>query len=353
MNNTTTYLNTPATGILPAEFTEAANKLYSSFAENASSHAEQWRDQYQPQIKNRVASFLNAPAGSIAFLPNFSWGINGIVQSLKGTEKVLLYKNDYPSLTEPFKINAFDIGWIESSDGFTIDIEEIKKKIVEEKVDVVAISHVQWLSGFKIDLKELSDFCKQHGVILIVDATQSVGAISVDLSVAHVDVFIASTYKWMNAGFGTGVMYVSESFLNNHTPAVGGNNSYADIDGEWKYVPSIRSYEPGHANMYGFTVLDAAIQDKMKRGVDTIEKYNRQLAQQLINEVKDSGFLLGPDGLNNRCSIVFLKDEKGLWAKMQEQKIVASQRGGNIRIGFHYYNTEADVQKLVACIRSL
>ncbi len=350
MNNTITYLNTAACGLLPGEFIVRAKELYAGMASNASAHAEKWRDQYQPEIKNRIASFLNAPEGSIALLPNFSWGINGIVQSLKGTEKVLMYEGDYPSFTEPFKINAFDITWV-GDDGFAIDVDLLKQKIVSDKIDILAISHVQWMSGFKVDLKDLGNFCKKHNVRFLVDATQSIGAIPIDIAELNIDVLIASNYKWMNAGFGTGIMYVKDSFLEEYTPAVGGHNSFKEIGGE--YEPGIQSYEPGHPNMYGFSVLDAAIKDKMERGVASIQQHNLQLAAQLVNEIGETGLLVGPASMKKRSSIVFLKDEKGLWTKMQEADIVASQRGGNIRISFHYYNTEADVQKLIDVVRSL
>ncbi|MCB9065050.1 MAG: aminotransferase class V-fold PLP-dependent enzyme [Chitinophagales bacterium] len=345
-----TYLNTSATGLLPEEFTKEANELYRNLAVNSSTYAERWREEFEPRLRSKVAEFLNAPVAQIALLPNFSWGMNGIVQTLKGTERVLLYKNDYPSLVEPFKINGFTITWV-ADDGFAIDMEAVKQKITNREIDVLAISHVQWMSGYKLNLMEIGTLCKQHGVLFIVDATQSMGAMPIDLSALDVDVFIASNYKWMNAGFGTGIMYVAESLLEKYTPAIGGHNSYVQVGDEWKYMPSARSFEPGHVNMYGFTVLYSAIEHKLAIGLGNIEAHNRKLAEQLINGIKDtSATLVGPDSYENRCSIVFLKDENGLWEKLQSAGIVASQRGGNIRFGIHYYNTEDDVKSLLDCL---
>src|SRR5690606_29437753 len=119
-------------------------------------------------------------------------------------------------------------------------------------------SHVQWLSGFKTDLQELSRFCREHDIWLIVDATQSLGAMPLNPVRLDIDVLISSNYKWMNAGFGSGVMYMCDDFFNEYTPKVGGNNSYTPVNGKMQYVPSVQSYEPGHPNMYGFSVLQAA-----------------------------------------------------------------------------------------------
>ncbi len=152
------YFNTAAAGLIPAEFATGANQLYATFANMASAYAEQWRDETQPQIRQRLAAFLSASLANVAFLPNFSWGINGIVHSLKGTEKVMLYKGDYPSLLDPFKVNGFDITWIEDTDGFTIPVDMMKQRLLDEKVEVLAISHVQWMSAFKFDLEDIGTF---------------------------------------------------------------------------------------------------------------------------------------------------------------------------------------------------
>ncbi len=351
MNNRI-YLNTAACGLIPSAFTSHAEELYDEMVEDASTHAEHWRDQVQPELRKDIGKLLHAPTDTIALLPNFSWGMNGVVQSLKGTERVLMYKGDYPSLTEPFKINKFNITWVSDIDGFAIDVAAIKEHIEQKSVDVLAISHVQWLTGYKVNLKELSELCAGNGVRLIVDATQSLGAIPIDIEETPMDALIASNYKWMNAGFGTGIMYLSNDFLNAYPPAVGGHNSYVMKDDAWVYEPSVRSYEPGHPNMYGFTVLHAAVKHKLEMGVAKIEQENKQLTQFLLDQLKEIGIsYLGDDTMDNRASIVLIEDKEGRFEQLKADNIVASQRGGNIRLGIHYYNTEADIKKLIACLK--
>lgn len=347
------YLNTAATGILPAEFTQEADKLYRQLSSNASTHAEYWRDNELPHIRQSVASFIGTTTANLAFLPNFSWGINAIVHSLQGDEKVLLYAADYPSLLEPFRINNFAICWIEDEDGFTISSDKLKEKLLADKINVLAISHVQWMSGFKADLADLGAFCRQHDIRFIVDATQSIGAIPIDVRAMNVDVLIASNYKWMNAGFGTGIMYISDDFLERYTPAVGGHGSYTVIEGEPQYIPGITSFEPGHLNMHGLTVLDAAVDDKINRGVRNIYDHNRSLTQLLLDEIRGLDIeLVGEDSTANRASIVFLRSSPGLWNKLKENNIIVALRG-NIRISMHYHNTEEDVMKLVNVLKSV
>lgn len=345
------YLNTAATGLLPQEFTTEANKLYLSLANNASAYAEHWRDNQLPIVKQNIGKLINGPADNIAVLPNFSWGINGVVHSLKGDEKILLYAADYPSLLEPFRVNNFDITWVHDTDGFTIPIQELKAKLLSEKINILAISHVQWMTGYKIDLADIGTFCKQHDILFVVDATQSIGAIPIDISQYHVDVLIASTYKWLNAGFGTAFMYINNSFLQRYTPKVAGNNSYVLQDGKPVYIAGITSYEPGHPNMYGLTVLNAAITHRLKQTVAAVYQHNQHLTQKLIDGIANTNAeMIGEHSTDNRASIIFLKNTNNLLQKLQENNITVSLRG-NIRISMHYYNALAEVEKLLAVVQ--
>lgn len=348
------YLNTAAAGLVPAQFTEAANKLYETFAGYTSANAEKWRDETQPLIRKHIAEFLSAPVENIALIPNFSWGINGVVHSLRGDEKVMLYKGDYPSLLDPFKVNGFNISWVEDTDGFTIPVERMKQQLLDERVNILAISHVQWMSGFKLDLADIAFFCREHGIRLIVDATQSLGAVPTDIAAQPVDVLIASNYKWMNAGFGTGVMYISDSFLQEYTPAVAGFNSYTFIDGKPQYFPGVRSFEPGHPNMYGFDVLDAAVQHKMQVGVEHIEEHNMALTQLLLDEMKGVNVqLLGDYTTTNRTSFVLLRDNNGLGGMLKDNGVVVTSRMGMLRISFHYYNTQQEVARVAELLKTV
>ena len=347
------YLNTAACGLVPPELVTAANDLYRQLGILGSTRAESWRMNEEAAIRDSVADFLNAQPDSIALIPNFSWAINGIVQSLNGTERVLLYRNDYPSFIEPFRINGFDIVWTEPVDDYAINIDEVAELITTRKVDIVALSHVQWRSGYKLDIKAIGELCKANDVLFIVDATQSMGAHEIDLTDIHTDVFAASNYKWMNAGFGTGVLSVKESFLQQYTPVVGGYNSYKIIGDKWMYTPSAQSYEPGHPNMFGFTVLNAAIAQKTRIGIAAIEDHNMKLAQLLLDELEQLPVsILGDYSVTGRAAIVMLKDQNGLGERIKRHNITVTHRNGLLRASMHYYNTEADVISLVDCIKA-
>lgn len=341
------YFNTASCGLLSNESIQAGNVLYNAMLTESSTASESLRESGIPRIREAVASFLGSPVSNLAFIPNFSYALNSIVQALKGTEKVLLYKHDYPSVAEPFRINKFDITWIDSNDGFAIDIEELKQMLIDNKIELLVMSHVQWLSGFKLDITELGAFCRQHDIVFIVDATQSLGALQLRADRMHVDVLISSNYKWMNAGFGTGVMYMSDSFLAKYPPVVGGFGSYGYDGQSMKYMPSVRSYEPGHPNFHGLLVLEAAVNEKMKMGMDAIGSHNQKLTQLLLDNIGDIA-ILGPVDTLHRSSIVMLRDDSGsLHKHLVSNGFLAIHRNGNIRLSFHFHNTKEEVRLLI------
>lgn len=353
MSNNLTYLNTAACGLVAPQFTASAIELYNSLEHNASSNAEQWKMNEQEKVRSAIAGLMKVNTENVALIPNFSWGINGVVQALKGDERVLMYKKDYPSLLDPFRVNNFDITWLDDTDGFTLPIDAIEEYITAKKIDILAISHVQWGSGYKADLQALGRLCKANDVIFIVDATQSLGAFPIFPAEVDADVFIASNYKWMNGGFGTGVMYINDAFMAKYPPVIAGYNSYMQY-GDNIYRPAVASYEPGHPNMFGFSILKAAVEYKQQLGLDKIEVHNKKLTQLLLDEIRALPVtLIGEDSTDNRASIVFIKDEGDIAQKLKDNGIIVSIRNGNIRISMHYYNTSEDVMRLTGVLKNI
>ena len=346
-----TYLNTAGCGLVSEDTQQAGLDLYQNFSTNSSAAAETWREKTSHHIRKTLANFIHAPESNIALIPNFSFGINGIVQSLQGNEKVMLYKRDYPSLIAPFLSNNFSIEWIDDEDGFILSLEKIENLLRNFHIDIVAISHVQWLTGFKIDLKKIQTVCKKYNATLIVDATQSLGAANINIQEQPVDALIASNYKWMNAGFGSGILYISDQFLKTYPPKLSGHNNVTYLNGSWIHAASIQGFEPGHLNMHGFSILEKAIEEKNKIGLENIEQHNKQLTQYVLDEIKNYPVqLMGESSTENRSSIIFLKDENGLSEWLKQHNIIVTPRNGDIRISFHYYNTKADADALLHCL---
>ncbi|MCF3110556.1 aminotransferase class V-fold PLP-dependent enzyme [Niabella sp. CC-SYL272] len=344
------YLNTAACGLITNPVLQTGIHLYQDFENLASAASEHWRDVKASEIRSNIARFIGTGAENIALIPNFSYGLNAVVQALSGQEKVLLYRKDFPSVYIPFMVNQFNIVWLDDDDGFLIDLNKIESLIKTEKIDLVAISHVQWQSGFKIDLQALCSLCRDLGTRTIIDATQSLGSVKISVAELQPDVFIASNYKWMNAGFGTGILYMSPEFAAAYPPRISGahSNAFQFADLSFRQNTSITNYEPGSLNMFGFSILDKAIEEKSRRGMEAIEAYNRNLTALLLRQL--SVPVTGGADMQHRSSIVVIREENGLHAFLVKNNIITTMRNGNIRISIHFHNTEADIEHLIQCI---
>lgn len=352
-NKNTVYLNTAGCGLISASVLQPGIDLYRGFESVSSATAEHWKGSRYGNIKATVAQFIGAAPGSIALIPNFSWGMNAVVQALKGDEKLLLYKNDFPSVYIPFVINKFNVVWIDDEDGFLIDIEKIGSIIKEEKIDIVAISHVQWQSGFKMDINLLCTICRENNIHSIIDGTQSLGAFNIDVAAIRPDVLIASNYKWMNAGFGTGILYMDPAFLEKYPPVISGAHSNAYVATADAFNTGISSYEPGSQNAFGLTILEQAITEKQDYGLENLELHNAALTALLLAKLRALPLrLIGSADRSNRSSIVVLEEQAGLHAYLTANDIITTSRNGRIRISMHFNNTEGDIDTIADCMEN-
>jgi cysteine desulfurase/selenocysteine lyase len=349
----TTYLNTSSSGLISKSGMEKTNKFHEELHKYGSGKVEQFIAEELQRIRKIVSDFMDVPIQELAFTPNFSYGLCAIIPALSTFKRVLLFEGDYPSLIQPFLINDFDIHWVDSNNGFTIDLGELKESILQNNIEILAISHVQYLSGFKIDIEEVGAFCKKHDVIFILDGTQSLGAVPFSFKNSEVNIYIASNYKWMNGGYGTGIICMKEETMHRFPPKVGGFGSFKLLDNDWKYSSSIHSYEPGHQNFPGLIMLQDAINFKNELGLDNIAKHNMTLLTKLTDGMRSNSLVLsGPGNNRNRSNIIGIKGDEHLDKYLREKGIIVNMRNDIIRIGIHFYNTEEDINRLIKVLNS-
>jgi len=347
------YLNTAACGLIAPTVLQAGTEMYRELAVKGSTGGEYWRDNRYAEIKKLTADFLHTTEEYVALVPNCSFALNSLVHSLSGREKVLMYRKDYPSLYIPFVINNFEIAWLEDEDGFLINLEKLEATIKAEQPDLLVISHVQWQSGFTANLEQIGEICNRNGVLLIVDTTQSLGAVEVDAPSLGIDVLVTSNYKWMNAGFGTGLVYMNAAFLDRYPPKVSGNGSrtFSWNDEGYTYVPGITNYEPGSLDMFSVTIMEQSIKEKMQKGIGQIAAHNRVLTGVLLEGLAAMPVqITGPPDMQNRSAIVVIQEEAGLHGLLTQHNIITTLRNGTIRISIHDHNTADDIAVLIDCV---
>lgn len=351
-NTEVTYLNSPANGIISNKNIQNEIAENEKYLANPGKYRLNFMLETMPAIKQQLAILMNAESSNIALIQNFSIGINFFVSSLPKNTKVALIKDDYPSLQMPFQVQKLNTCWFCFEADKTIDLEKLEDFILREKPTILAISHCQWLTGYLADLESIGAICKQHDCLFLVDATQSFGAIEIDVKKCNINVLGASCYKWALAGFGNGFLYVNESVLERYSPVTAGFGSYFWDTGSPVYRPSIKSYEPGHHDHAAFHRLHFALSSINKLGIDSTNAKINELMDSLLDALADTEVEVIGDFLNeNRLGIVSIKSKPNLFKHLVSNNIEVSERGGNIRLGMHIYNNHDDVRQFINSYR--
>lgn len=340
------YLNTAAFGKVSTRVANAGTRWLQNYRED-SNFILDWIENNYNAIRQKTADFIWTSSANISFQPNFSIGLNLLLESLN-PKSALLYKDDYPSLRLPFELKGIELTYVDGAEG-KLDEEKFKDEIKRLRPTIVAVSHVQFLTGQKVNLTKLSSVCKQVGSVLLVDTTQSLGIIDTK-ELASVDIHIGSAYKWLGAGYGNAVMYLSDSILNALTPKVAGFGSMTFIDGKPVYEPSIRSFEPGHHNWMTLEMLSASLDFHNAIGTTAIQNHGQTLANKFCELLKNAGIIPVVKREKDGSPIVSYALEDSIKNRLTSENVIFAERGGACRFSFHCFNTEEEVQKLAEII---
>jgi len=346
------YLNSPANGLISSKNIAYEYAETEKYLANPGKYRLDFMLETMPAIKQQLACIINAKSTDIALVQNFSIGINFFVSALPKNTKVLLIEDDYPSLILPFKVNELEICWSKFEKDKTLDLIKLENLIKTEKPNIFAISHCQWLTGYLADLQSIGAICQKYNCFFFVDATQSFGATEINVKKCNIAILGASCYKWALAGFGNGFMYFNQEVLENYPPKTAGFGSYTWENGQPKYLPSIKSFEPGHHDHAAFHRLHFALERVTSIGLDSIKAKIEELMDYLIDSLNKHPIEIVGDFYNeNRLGIISIQSNQSLFKKLINSNIEVSERGGNVRLGVHYYNNNQDIDALLGVLQ--
>ena len=342
-----TYLNTAASGLLSLPVMEWRQEHDLDFLIQGSILKEN-QAKLLTGVREKVGKLFSCKPNRVALVPNFSYGFNTLLEGIATHKKVLLLEGDYPSVNWPFESRDFEVSYIKIT--ATIE-EEIATAFAKAQPDIFAFSMVQWLSGIKINhefLKELKS--KYPDTLFFADATQYIGTEVFDFDNSAFDVIGGSTYKWMNAGYGNALFLFKESVTDRVALQTTGFNS---IQG--KYKPQEGSFlgrfEPGHQDTLNYGSLGMAIDVIRQLGMKTIDQKVKAINQKAKEAFAEKG-LISQEIIHrvDHGSFYNIKGDESLVAKLREEGILTIARGEGVRVGFHYFNTEEDLNKLLALV---
>ena len=297
---------------------------------------------HMPEIKKTLAKFFNCKPENVALTPNFSLGFNLLLEGLPKDKKVLLVNKDYPSVNWPFETRNFERDYVDADEHME---ENIRARVKKGDIDVLALSLVQWVNGVRIDFDFLKDLKKEFpNLIILADGTQYCGTEPFDFETSGIDILGTSAYKWMLAGYGNGFFLVKDAVMDQFELRGIGNGSVNNDASKRDSITFCKFLEPGHLDSLNFGSLEFAVDFLDEIGLDNVQAHLQKLSKKAISTFSELDLLQPAITKRKQHSTIFnVKGDEKLFNKLTEENIVASPRGGGIRLSFHFYNTEEEI----------
>jgi len=342
-----TYLNTANSGIISKSLAEWRFAHHQDFLAEGSLFRLK-KDEFLQAGRDTIAAFFKAEAARTYLVPNFSRGFNSLLAGLAGPKRFLLLSEDYPAVN-------YTVESLGHSCQFVIPDENLEQHITHAverfEPEVLALSLVQYTNGIKIDLDFLKQLKADYPELLIVaDGTQFCGMACFDFAGSGIDALIASGYKWLLGGYGNGFVLLSE---NAAAQLYQREKSFAlPTEGFLKDRDTLSLYfEQGHLDTLNFGTLFNAVSYLAEQDMKQLESKIGHLALKARKAFTDRQLLLPAVTRRKEHSAIFNLMLPGAKTKeIQENGIVFSSRGAGIRVSFHFYNSENDLEKLLNII---
>jgi cysteine desulfurase/selenocysteine lyase len=358
------YFDNAAVGPLPTRVLETARRVLEEKCEG-DLHWDTWEGTAE-ETRKSIAVLIGASADEIALVHSTSEGVSIVANGLsyeKGSN-IVTCDMEFPSNLFPWqalaKRQGLELRVIRNRDGF-LPMEDFVQAI-DKKTRVVAVSHVQYSNGFRINLKELSRIAHENNAYLSTDAVQAVGEMPVSVSELGVDFLETSGYKWLLSPISTGFLYVRGALLEDLWPTIVGYRSDEEFMAhrfrELNLAHTARRYEAGQINFPGFAGMKESIALLQDVGLDSIWARIISLVDRLVEGLKDNARVkvrsyLEPEFRSGIVNLACQDPESVVKRLLQERGVIISARGGGLRISPHFYNTEGEVDKLVSGLNAL
>ncbi|WP_396590600.1 aminotransferase class V-fold PLP-dependent enzyme [Allomuricauda sp. R78024] len=344
------YANTAATGLLYEDLLEWRQEHDLDYLIGGS-EMKMKSFHNMSNVRDAVGKFFSCKTENVALVPNFTLGLNMLLEGLTKKQNILLLKDDYPSLNWPFETRDFNREYIEIDEKLE---ERIYEKVQTGKIDVLALSIVQWVNGVKIDLNFLKKLKNDFkNLLIIVDGTQFCGTQEFNFQDSGIDVLGASAYKWLLSGYGNGFVLVKEEAKERFDLKFIGNGSVDREIDKRNDIPFCKYLEPGHLDSFNFGSLQFSLNFLENIGMNHISAQMEKLSSKAKAEFSALNLLEENVVDRNLHSTIFnIKGDKQLFNKLESQNVVCALRGDGIRLSFHFYNTENEIDAIADMLKS-
>ncbi|MCV9388366.1 aminotransferase class V-fold PLP-dependent enzyme [Reichenbachiella ulvae] len=323
-------------------------------------------------IKLLYSQLINAEKERITMIPSVSYGMAQVVHNLDllKDENIVVCGDQFPSNVYPWmtacKNADAELKIIEVPDTTENRGKQWNEKILEaidQKTKVIALGHTHWADGTLFDLMAIRKRCDEVDALLIIDGTQSIGALPFDVQEIKPDALVVAAYKWLLGPYSIGIAYYGEKF-DQAEPIEQNWINRRDSEDFTGLVNYKDDYQPG-ADRFGVGeksnfILNPILIESLKQVIRwqpaEIQTYCSELMAPAIEEIQSMGYYIEKD--EDRSAHLFgilIPKEKqaAIATALKVNKVSVSMRGSFMRVSPHVYNDERDVNKLLRAFRSV
>lgn len=351
-----TYLNSCSLGALSQRAVSYVHRFHEDWhAHGASAWYETWVGRMET-LRGMVARLLNASSEEIGLTASVSAALASVASAVDYStrRRVVVSELDFPTLAYQWMVRPdIDVVQVRSDDGATIDPARFAA-VVDDRTAILATSHVFFTTGAIQDLHALSRIAHDAGALFLVDAYQSGGQVPIDVRAAQADVLITGPLKWLLGGPGLAYLYVRKDMIDRLQPRTAGwfgaLDQFAFDISQFEFKPDARRFELGtpalptvHAALGGQEIIDEV-------GMASIRGKNMELTERLIEGAMGAGFRVrcAPDRAARSAIVMIAHPDPGTAvARLAANDIIVDWRPGHIRISPHFYNTEAELDRVI------
>jgi len=354
-----TYLNNASTGIPPLNTINAMKEHLDNKVE-AIGKFEDTLNAFK-EIRQHLAMLLGGDYSQYAFVPSTSEGINSIAHSIDYSpgSNVVICDLEFPANYVPWqnasKLYDFDLRVVKSKDG-AVTLDAFKEQ-VDENTKVLAVSQIQFGSGFRADLHQLKKLAHENSALLVADIIQAAGCFDTDLAKIGVDFATGQAAKWLLGPVGAGYIYVGQSVMNELNPRFIGWWGVENLM-EFGYfertpLPDARKFQVGSPAMIAYVGLQESLKTLLRipgKNRESVAMDNADYLRKRLSEINVPFYDYGP---THNSAIVSCEpqDVENLQKELLKNKIHCSVRNGRLRISPHFYNNRDEIDRIIEHMR--
>ncbi|MCF7922676.1 MAG: aminotransferase class V-fold PLP-dependent enzyme [Candidatus Marinimicrobia bacterium] len=315
-------------------------------------------------LRSNYAKLLGTTSERIAHMTNTVSGVNVLANGLdwQRGDHILLYRDEFPSNVMPFlnlREQGVEVEFITAPDGRVTP--ELFQAALRPQTRLISISSVQYLTGYRADLKALSELCHSRDITFSVDAIQSVGVIPTDVISSGIDFMAVGGHKWMMSPLGTGFLYLTEELQSKlklvHRGYMGHINPVDFGNFEQELSPHARRFELGAFNASGMVGAEKATGLLLECGMDSIFRHVRSLINQFVWGLEELPYQImyqfEEDEQSGICMFSHndVSRNESIFQKLAESGVNISLRGEGLRFAPHYYNNLDEVDQFLNLLK--